>query len=54
MLSRPCLHTIVKKNALAKHSDVYNTYDGIIKGKFHADGATLGAAFADFVLVKVW
>ena len=32
----------------------YNTYDGTIKGKYHSDGATLGAAFADFVLVKVW
>ena len=30
----------------------YNTYDGTIKGKFHADDATLGAALADSVLVK--
>ena len=30
----------------------YNTYNGTIKGKFQADGATLGAALADFVLVK--
>ena len=30
----------------------YNTYDGTIKGKFHAEDATLGAALADFLLVK--
>ena len=32
----------------------YNTYIGTIKGKFHSDGTTLWAAFADFVPVKVW
>ena len=30
----------------------YNTYDGTKKGKFHADDVTLGAALADFMLVK--
>ena len=28
------------------------TYNGTIKGKFHADGATRWAALADSVLVK--
>ena len=54
MLSLPCLHTIVKKKMLEQSAVTYNKYDGTIKGKYYLNDATLGAAFTDFVLVKVW
>ena len=55
ILVKPALPTHDHGKKMLEQSAVtYNTYDGTIKGKFHSDGATLGAAFADFVLVKVW
>ena len=55
ILVKPTLHTHDReKKMLEKSAVTYNAYDGTIKRKFHSDGATLWAAFADFVLVKVW
>ena len=54
ILVKPALHTHDREKKMLKQSAVtYNTYDGTIKGKFHSDGATLWAAFADFVLSRV-
>ena len=48
ILVKPALHSHDREKKMLERSAVtYNMYDGTIKGKFHADGATLGAAFAD-------
>ena len=48
------LHTHCQDKILSFSKAVmYNTYDGTIKGKFDSTGTTLGAAFANLMLLRV-